>query len=739
MQNMMSFMTFMLSKVTKLDNYNYNQLKLDMELRLTSAGLWSIITSDRPAKPDATWVKNEATVLADIRQNCESSAHALIMNCRAPKDAWNTLKAKFERNTIENKNRLWGEFNIQMKPKESMQDYITRMKTIVFKLKDLEETVPDGRIVDRLIHGLVKPYADLGRNLRLQQILSLDDCENIMLMEEKLHLEESHPVDKENVPVSTSDSIVSYEIKCNICGRRGHVDRDCRVPTCTNCGKFGHLYPDCWNRRPIFRPTNANMNASDNPNFVQPQPYSARFSPYSRPSQRPGNGNFGHNSATGWNNNQSYAIPPNRFRGNVNSNGNQRDYSGYQNNVVECVNGRHTNGIQNSNFPEANMAITTSQQWNHPDAPQWHQLENSQWINPTGSGSGSHQWNSHHPDNMAMTTQHTFIPDGYEEYGYPVQPHNTTDFDHFAQMAIMDQDYPSTASTHLWLVDSGATNHYTAIRSLLQEFRSIPPVPILTGRGHIYAKGVGHITIHLPIGFVTVRNVMWIPDLTGHASLLSVPQLAHNGCKITFEADLCQIYKGGYLLATADFYGKAYYLDVEIQQPFSQHAILTIDSSVNPIGQRYKLSRYNWFTANHSTTRFATNLVTANHTQVAKRLRLDPQLFPGVAMLHGTSDTQPIKIWHKRLGHLNLDDIKLLTTMATGIDIGFKHPKDHCISCLHGKQHRQICQIPRIPADVKLEIVHIDIKGPCDTDVNGFRYWANFMCEQSRFNRGYPL
>ena len=188
------------------------------------------------------------------------------------------------------------------------------------------------------------------------------------------------------------------------------------------------------------------------------------------------------------------------------------------------------------------------------------------------------------------------VSDGYDDYGYPVQPHDPPDFDYFAQMAIMDHDDSTQVPTHLWLVDSGATNHYTAVHNLLHDFKPIPLVPILTGCGHIYAKGVGHITIHLPIGFVTVRNVMWIPDLTGHASLLSVPQLAHNGCKVTFEADLCQIYKGTYLLATADFNGKAYYLDIEIQHPFSQLAMLTIDSSLNPIGQRYQLSGYDWFT-----------------------------------------------------------------------------------------------------------------------------------------------
>lgn len=77
-----------------------------MELRLLSAGLWDIIDGPRPPEPDATWIKNEATVLADIRQQCEPHVQALIMTTRIAKDAWKILKTKFEQDIDENKNRL---------------------------------------------------------------------------------------------------------------------------------------------------------------------------------------------------------------------------------------------------------------------------------------------------------------------------------------------------------------------------------------------------------------------------------------------------------------------------------------------------------------------------------------------------------------------------------------------------------------------------------------------------------
>lgn len=46
-REMMTMMTFMISRVSKFDMHNYNQCKLDMELRFTSAGLWHVINEDR--------------------------------------------------------------------------------------------------------------------------------------------------------------------------------------------------------------------------------------------------------------------------------------------------------------------------------------------------------------------------------------------------------------------------------------------------------------------------------------------------------------------------------------------------------------------------------------------------------------------------------------------------------------------------------------------------------------------
>lgn len=181
-----------------------------MGLRLTCAGLWDIMTPSRPPQPNLTRIKNEVTVLAHIHQNCEPSILCLIMDIRNPKDALRVLKANFERSTDENQNRLWGEFNIQMELAESMQEYVTRMKTIVCKLKDSGKAVPDGRAVDRLIHALAKPCVNFSCSVHLQHGLRFDNCEDMMLQPQSLRSEESPIVSN----TATKDTTNSTPASC---------------------------------------------------------------------------------------------------------------------------------------------------------------------------------------------------------------------------------------------------------------------------------------------------------------------------------------------------------------------------------------------------------------------------------------------------------------------------------------------------------------------------------------------
>ena len=82
-------------------------------------------------------------------------------------------------------------------------------------------------------------------------------------------------------------------------------------------------------------------------------------------------------------------------------------------------------------------------------------------------------------------------------------------------------------------------------------------------------------------------------------------------------------------------------------------------------------------------------------------------------------------LWHRRLGHLGVDNLAKLTTMSTGIkcqpaDIKSAANATVCEACALGKQHRQpFPPSTNPPAASPLELLHTDVCGPMPTESHG--------------------
>ena len=256
-----------------------------------------------------------------------------------------------------------------------------------------------------------------------------------------------------------------------------------------------------------------------------------------------------------------------------------------------------------------------------------------------------------------------------------------------------------------WLIDSGASNHYTASRHILTDFHLIPDIQIMTGKGLIAAKGMGNVTLHTSVGLRTIFDVMWVPDLTGKHNLLSIPQLIAKRCTIQMTLDGVTI-RGptGVLLIEGAFSGKGFLVQMAACSTSSQCARL--DAQLRPIP-----------------------------LSLPGRSSIYPD---SVALLAGTEDTQPLEVWHMRLGHLNQASIQQLTTKATGLVIGPSRPQTvsmKCDSCLRGAQHKQLSysRSAHTHAIGLLEHIWADLKGPLlDVDIYGFRFFIIFVDEVTR-------
>ena len=100
----------------------------------------------------------------------------------------------------------------------------------------------------------------------------------------------------------------------------------------------------------------------------------------------------------------------------------------------------------------------------------------------------------------------------------------------------------------------------------------------------------------------------------------------------------------------------------------------------------------------------------------------------------------PLSLWHKRLGHNNVEDIYKLKDHAAGLKLS-EHNLTNCETCQLNKSKK--LPVPKdsgTRASEALEIVHTDILGPIQPEaVDGHRYAIGFVDSFSRYHKLYFL
>ena len=83
--------------------------------------------------------------------------------------------------------------------------------------------------------------------------------------------------------------------------------------------------------------------------------------------------------------------------------------------------------------------------------------------------------------------------------------------------------------------------------------------------------------------------------------------------------------------------------------------------------------------------------------------------------------------WHKTFGHCNVNDIKSLQKVVTGMDIA-DNSNFSCDICIKGKMNQYRSRDPDDKATKILDLVHTDLAGPIDLEgKDGFKYAISFV------------
>ena len=630
------------TKIPKLHGSNYCDWKSLLKDVLVLKDLWTPLFEPAPAAPDAllTWNKQQAYALAIIRLSCNPEVLCMITDAETGRIAWDTLAATYASTNTTNVMRLEEAFGIARKPNDqSMAQWIAYMKSLVSQLRGVGVIIDPNKVANGILNGLDSVHDPMKYALQARSgSLTVEVVTEHLLAWERQN--------QSNAPV-VSPPLAPYRISPMPAHNNTHrgpmatalaadsstaatpTPPASSTPTQCNCTCCDHTHP---RTGAIRSPTSP-----------------SRFSPYPTPVQCHYCGKFGHTHSRCWSLyphlRPAWMPPPT---------------------------------TSDNRLPDLRLP---------PRPPNPTALLSSSTPDPSTSSAvtlSSYQFSGPESSNLSSSQSHTFVSSiESPEPCLSLQqiPQAFTCPPKFDGQ-VNDGDEPGK-----WLIDSGASSHYSPFLYLFTFLTPIPPVRILTGNGFISASYKGSIPLLVRIDDSQVHNILlenvyFVPTLQSRVNLFSIIVLANKGITSLFGPNDVQFCRDGSTLARGIRIGSSWWLDADVHS----HTLCQ------------KL---------------------AFHT------------------------AQPESVWHQRLGHLHLRGIHDLQKVSTGITIGDPPISTAipCVGCLVGKQHRNISRIPRALPGRRLGCIHMDISGPMQVPgyVSKQLYASVLVDEETRWTTCYCL
>ena len=245
--------------------------------------------------------------------------------------------------------------------------------------------------------------------------------------------------------------------------------------------------------------------------------------------------------------------------------------------------------------------------------------------------------------------------------------------------------YLASSSTHVdheaWLIDSGASFHFTPHREWFCEYEKYDGGDVFLGDDRkARITGHGKVKLKLQGGRVrTLPGVLHIPALA--RNLISVSKLDDAGVKTVFEKDTCKMVRGALVLMRGV-----------------------------RIGTLYKLQ--------------GSTVVDGCNSSMVPENGVENLVVSG----------EKTMLWHQRLGHIGEKGLRILH--GKGMVEGMSNSSldfDFCENCVYGKQNRVSFPSGGKRTKQILELVHSDVFGPVKVPSLGKSvYYVSFIDDFSR-------
>src|SRR5579871_6871456 len=239
------------------------------------------------------------------------------------------------------------------------------------------------------------------------------------------------------------------------------------------------------------------------------------------------------------------------------------------------------------------------------------------------------------------------------------------------------------ANQENWYLDSCATNYFAVNKSSFKTYKTLEKPTQVKVANQNYTPAIGTGTIELQVrigqqyGNITITNVLHTPEMD--SNLLSTTVIMDKGFDIVMKDGQVKIFKDDKIITTT----------IQDENIF-----------------RLNLNKISMNSANLS-----------------------------------SNDDNSLQLWHYRLGHLGIKNIRLLSDgIVTGISVKEDSNIGICDHYLYGGQHRIPSNYQASRAMKILKLIHTDIYGPMKTtSIGNVKYFMLFIDDYSRMTAVYFL
>jgi hypothetical protein len=209
---------------------NYRTWKFSMRMVLQARDLWEVVSGEdaKPVDEKAAevWEKKARKALATIALALSAAEKEHIIECMAPKAAWDILEKLYEGKGRNRKFMLLQELFKMSMEGEKMDVYLRAVREKMSELAVVGLKLEDDVKLAIILNGLPDRYRYLVVSLEKQESIDFDEL-TARLLEEEAKVDPRAAAG--TMAMAARKVYKDPEDECHYCGQKGHWKKDCRV------------------------------------------------------------------------------------------------------------------------------------------------------------------------------------------------------------------------------------------------------------------------------------------------------------------------------------------------------------------------------------------------------------------------------------------------------------------------------------------------------------------------------